>query len=158
MFSFVNSILPPARFSSCSSTGVIAWHGPHHGAQKSTSTGFSARRTSVSKLASVTSRTATKRTQPEEGHLPDALEHDRVTHLRASDLTVDEHDRHLDDAEARAHRPAGGLDLEGVALRVDRVEVDRLQHLPPVALEPPGEVTDGHAEDQLGVKGAAAGN
>ena len=35
--------------------GSTAWHGPHHSAQKSTSTGSSACRTSVSKVVSVTS-------------------------------------------------------------------------------------------------------
>src|SRR6266550_4010498 len=34
--------------------GSTAWHGPHHSAQKSTSTGSSACRTSVSKVVSVT--------------------------------------------------------------------------------------------------------
>src|SRR5919198_3655220 len=37
-----------------SSTGAIAWHGPHHSAQKSTSTGLSAPSTSLSKVCSVT--------------------------------------------------------------------------------------------------------
>src|SRR5439155_5727237 len=38
-----------------SSTGETAWHGPHHSAQKSTSTGLSLLSTSWSKFASVTS-------------------------------------------------------------------------------------------------------
>src|SRR5919108_4858446 len=38
-----------------SSTGETAWHGPHHSAQKSTSTGVSLFRTSASNVASVTS-------------------------------------------------------------------------------------------------------
>src|SRR3954449_3767191 len=37
-----------------SSTGAIAWHGPHHSAQKSTSTGLSLWSTSWSKVCSVT--------------------------------------------------------------------------------------------------------
>src|SRR5436190_5771345 len=37
-----------------SSTGAIAWHGPHHSAQKSTSTGWPAPSTSFSKVCSVT--------------------------------------------------------------------------------------------------------
>ena len=56
------------------------------------------------------------------------------------DLAVGERDRHLDDAEAGPERAVGRLDLEGVALRVDRVEVDRLEHGAPVALEPAGQV------------------
>ena len=39
-----------------SRTGATAWHGPHHSAQKSTSTGLSLLRTSSSKVAVVTSR------------------------------------------------------------------------------------------------------
>src|SRR5436305_6877195 len=41
---------------SASSAGSIALHGPHHGAQKSTTTGSSAARTSSANVASVTSR------------------------------------------------------------------------------------------------------
>src|SRR3954462_8327811 len=37
-----------------STTGAIAWHGPHHSAQKSTSTGWPAPSTSLSKVCSVT--------------------------------------------------------------------------------------------------------
>src|SRR5262245_54389984 len=44
--------------ASRSRIGCTAWHGPHHGAQKSTTTGLPACSTSCSKLASVTSRTA----------------------------------------------------------------------------------------------------
>ena len=45
------------RSTAASSTGASAWHGPHHSAQKSTSTGPSADRpmTSVSNVSSVTS-------------------------------------------------------------------------------------------------------
>src|ERR1043166_810925 len=44
----------PRSDSICSSTGAIAWHGPHHSAQKSTSTGWSLWSTSWSKFCSVT--------------------------------------------------------------------------------------------------------
>src|SRR2546423_52405 len=45
----------PLRWSTMrSSTGATAWHGPHHSAQKSTSTGVSLWSTSCSKLCSVT--------------------------------------------------------------------------------------------------------
>src|SRR5438874_10609369 len=69
--------------------------------------------------------------------------------------TVREPDRHLDDAEALAQRSIRRLDLEGVALRMDLVEVDRLQHLPPVALEAAGEVADADAEQEARVERAA---
>ena len=42
----------------------------------------------------------------------------------------------------------GRLDLEGIALRLDRVEIDRLEHDPAVALEAPREIPDTHAEDE----------
>src|SRR5690349_5580645 len=45
---------PSYSLASSSSTGAIRWHGPHHSAQKSTSTGTSLARTSSAKVASVT--------------------------------------------------------------------------------------------------------
>ena len=39
MFILTSRTLPPAAFTAFSSTGVSCLHGPHHGAQKSTSTG-----------------------------------------------------------------------------------------------------------------------
>ena len=54
--------------ASSSSALVTALHGPHHGAQKSTTTGRSARRTSCSKLASVTSRIEIQATDGPRGH------------------------------------------------------------------------------------------
>src|SRR2546421_10208837 len=155
MFSLANSTSPRCSSASCSRMGDTARQGPHHGAQKSTTTGLAAPRTSCSKVASVTSRTpamlatSSGPPEPEQGHLPDRLQHDRAAHLRAADLAVDERDRHLDDAEARPQRAVGRLDLERVAARVDRVEVDPLQHVAPVALEAPREVAHADAEEDL---------
>src|SRR5207253_9831297 len=163
MSSFTNSTLSVSP-ASCSSTGVTARQGPHHGAQKSTTTGFPARRTSRSKLASVTSRTRNRLQPPrerpdaQERHAPHGLEHDRAAHLRVALLAVGERDRHLDDAEARALCPVGRLDLEGVALRVDRVEVDGLEHVPAEALEPAGEVADPVLLEDAGVDVAGGGD
>src|SRR5437773_34836 len=78
--------------------------------------------------------------EPHERHLPHRLEHDRPAHLRVSLLAVAERDRHLDDAEAGPRCAVGRFDLEGVALGVDRVEVDRLEHAAAEALEAAGEV------------------
>src|SRR3954449_12808689 len=87
----------------------------------------------------------------QHGHLPDGLEHDRLRHLRSAEDPVGERDRDLDHAKAAAQRPVGRLDLEGVAARVDRVELDRLEHGAPVALEAAREVADAYAEqDQIG--------
>ena len=53
---FTNSTASEAAASS-SSAGSIALHGPHQGAQKSTTTGEPACSTSASKVSSVTART-----------------------------------------------------------------------------------------------------
>src|SRR5512133_3193936 len=140
MFIFVKTTRSPASCSRPSSTGVIAWQGPHQGAQKSTTTGTSARSTCSSNVSSVTSSTGSKGSQPHGRDLPHRPEHDRLAHLRAADLPVDEDD------------------LEGVALRVDRVEVDRLEHDAAVALEAAGQVAHADAEQHLCVEGASAGD
>src|SRR3954465_8226525 len=54
-FSLTTSTLPACSAAMSSRIGVSMRHGPHHSAQKSTMTGLSAFRTSVSKLESVTS-------------------------------------------------------------------------------------------------------
>src|SRR5213596_920029 len=87
---------------------------------------------------------------------PDPLQHDRPAHLRAAHLAVGERDRDLDDPEAGPDRPVGRLDLKRVAARVDRVEVDCLEHLPAVALEPTRQVADPELEQNLRVQRAAA--
>src|SRR5438034_5009194 len=116
MSTFTNSTFCVCS-ASWSSTGVTAWHGPHHGAQKSTTTGLPARRTSSSKVASVTSRTRDRLQPPQEGpdaqpgHLPRRLQDDHAVHLRLTALPVAERDRHLDNTEARSQRAVGRLDL-----------------------------------------------
>src|SRR6266550_810212 len=161
MSSFTKPTRSPCSASSSAKIGSTALQGPHHGAQKSTTTGLPACRTSWSKLSSPTSCTRTTlqaACQPPEAqgrHLPDRLEHDPTTHLRATALAVDERDRHLDNPEAGAQRAVGHLDLEGVAAGGDRVEVDRLQHLAPEALEAAGQVADADAEQDARVERAA---
>src|SRR4051812_26939313 len=181
MSSLANLTRPSCAAASSVRIGSTARHGPHHGAQKSTTTGFADCRTSCSKVASVSSSTTSMlstgdRAEPgrppsgiasdasepaEEGadtekrHLPDRLEHDRAAHLRAAVLAVDEGDRHLDDAEPGAQRAVGGLDLEGVAARVDRAQVERLQHLAAEALEAAGQVAHADAEQHARVPRAA---
>src|SRR4026209_2338658 len=119
MSSLANLTRWPYSSSSWRSTGSTARHGPHQGAQKSTTTGVSAWRTSCSKLASVNSFTrpmlqpSREGSEPQSRDFPDRLEHDAATHLRAPAPAVHEGDRHLDHAEARPERPVGGLDLEG---------------------------------------------
>src|SRR5262249_1791423 len=161
MSSLTNRTRPSCSWARAASTGSTAWHGPHHGAQKSTTTGMSACSTSASKLASVTASTACRlqasgeRPEPEKRHLPDRLEHDRTAHLRAAVHAVDEGDRHLFDPESGAQRAVGGLDLEGVAAGVDRVEVERLEHVAPEALEAAGQVAHADTEQHACVERAA---
>ena len=56
---FASTTLPSRAAAACSSTGPSARHGPHHSAQKSTTTGTSCERaiTSRSKSCSATSIT-----------------------------------------------------------------------------------------------------
>src|SRR5215218_9663471 len=89
-------------------------------------------------------------------HAPGRLERDPPRHLRAPDLAVAEDDRDLAHAEAAAHGAVGQLDLERVALRANAVEVDRLEHFAPVALEPSREVAHLQPEHPLGVPAAPA--
>ena len=99
----------------------------------------------------VGSEPAGQRAQPDQRHLPDRLEHDRAVHLRGAVLAVGERDRDLDDAEAGAAHAVRRLDLERVALRVDRVERDRLEHAAAEALEAAGQVADAALEEDLRV-------
>src|SRR5579871_3601604 len=100
MFTFVNS-MPWCSSASASSTGWTARQGPHHGAQKSTTTGLSACRTSASNVSSVTSFTARslqsprERAEPQQRDAPDGFQDDRAAHLRVALGAVDEDDRHL---------------------------------------------------------------
>src|SRR5688572_4737277 len=55
VFSLRNSTLPSYSDASSSTIGATMRQGPHHGAQKSTRTGLSFVRTSVSQLVSLTS-------------------------------------------------------------------------------------------------------
>src|SRR3954471_4054094 len=164
MSSLANLTRPSCAAASSVRIGSTARHGPHHGAQKSTTTGFADCRTSCSKVASVSSSTTSTLQTAEEGadtekrHLPDRLEHDRAAHLRAAVLAVDEGDRHLDDAEAGPQRAVGGLDLEGVAARVDRAQVELLQHLAAEALEAAGQVVHADAEQDARVPRPARGD
>src|SRR6266511_3508983 len=91
-------------------------------------------------------------------HAPDCLEGDSPRHLAGPGLAVAEDDRDLLDPEAVADGAKRELDLERVALRAHGVEVDRLEHLAPVALEAASEVAHGQAEDVLGVPAPATGH
>ena len=83
------------------------WHGPHHGAQKSTTTGLPAWSTSCSKLASVTSRIADQvtdgRRAPSRSSGTFQIASSTIARLifEWPVLAVGERDRDLDDAEAR---------------------------------------------------------
>src|SRR5436309_10116833 len=105
MFSFANSTFPRDVPSSSARIGSTALHGPHHGAQKSSTTGTSAPRTSRSNVLSVTSNTPPDGTrgpppgswrsqpageggEPEQRHAPDGFDDDRPAHLRAAPRAI----------------------------------------------------------------------
>src|SRR4051812_42916298 len=98
------------------------------------------------------------RVQTHLRHAPYRLESNPPRHLRAPDLAVAEDDRDLAYAEAVADGAVGQLDLERVALRADGVEIDRLEHLAPVALESAGEVAHREPQHALGVPAPPARN
>jgi hypothetical protein len=54
MLTFTSFSSPLRSSTMRSSTGATAWHGPHHSAQKSTSTALSLCSTSASKVSFVT--------------------------------------------------------------------------------------------------------
>src|SRR4051794_9940578 len=157
-----------------SSTGATTRHGPYHGAQKSTSTGVSASRTSAWKLLSVTSFTGPaidapfgfrgrvlllaiqSVVPPEAGNQEHGLARDAPAHLRPAELPVAEDDRHLDDAKAPADRPIRQLDLEGIAPRADRFEPDGAQHVRAEALEAAGQIALSQPKHDRRVQRAAA--
>jgi hypothetical protein len=69
-----------------------------------------------------------------------------------TDGTIDERDRHLRHGEAGTERPVGRLDLEGVSAGGHRLQVDRLQHAAPEALEAAGQVAHTDAEQRARVE------
>src|SRR4051794_15683330 len=127
-----------------SSDGAITRHGPHQGAQKSTSTAFSCSMTSAWKLPSVTSLMSPATSAPlivvasesiarvsgapraQRGHLPDRLDRDPRAHLGRSLGAIAEHDRDLLHAEPRLDGTVRDLDLEPVAVGVGVAVVDPL--------------------------------
>ena len=60
MFTFASTNLPSDSWASFSRTGLSIWQGPHHGAQKSTTTGTVEDRSMISlaKVSETTSMTA----------------------------------------------------------------------------------------------------
>src|SRR3954447_18865674 len=131
-------------------------HGPHQGAQKSTSTGLSASITSAWKLLSVTSsrlpatnapsvdasESIASASEAHSGYLPHRLQRNPGRHLRVPLATFPKPDRYLLHPESRPDRPIGQLDLEAVPVGVHGVQVERLEHAPPEALEAAGEIAD----------------
>ena len=142
-----------------SSAGSIALHGPHHGAQKSTTTGPPACSTSCSKVASVTARIGAysrPHSKPSRGTRHTASSTIVWLIFDAPTVAVDERDRHLDHLEAGPFRAVCQLDLERVALGAHRVQVEPLEHAPPEALEAAGRVLTPMRRKKPRVGGGAA--
>src|SRR5215203_2902647 len=158
--------------------GAITRHGPHHGAQKSTRTGFSCSSTSAWKLLSVTSvmfaatvapsvygyslykmkcsRRRLRKPQLKGRHLPDGLDRDPRAHLRVARPSLVEDDRHLADVEPGLQRAVAQLDLEAVAVGVHLLDADCLEDAPVEALEATGQVADRYAQHALCIQAAPA--
>src|SRR3954453_17174296 len=64
------------------------------------------------------------RREPQLPDHPHRLQYDPARHLRLDDPPIDELNWHLDDAEAQAGATVIPPDLERVAVRVDRVEIE----------------------------------
>src|SRR4051812_41071618 len=85
MFTLAMVILSAFSTAISSSTGATILHGPHHSAQKSTRTGLSLPRTSVSNVASVTVFVAAPMSAPSGSMLPVTVKPRRwVRHSRGS--------------------------------------------------------------------------
>ena len=91
---------------------------------------------------------------PVEGAAPLELDHakhglakDAAVHLAGAQHAVDKHDGHLYNLEAHLVGGVFHLDLEGIALKLNLVEVDALQHLSPVAHKAGCGVVHVHAGD-----------
>jgi hypothetical protein len=76
------------------------------------------------------------------GIAQDRLDRDTERHLRASRPPLAADDRHLLDPQARTPGSIRRLDLEGVAVGREGVEIERAQRRGPEALEAAGQVTD----------------
>src|SRR6476646_585418 len=94
--------------------------------------------------------------QTQQRYPPQRLRDHRAVDLRAADQTVAKDDRDLDHFEAMLDRAIGDLDLEGIAARLDCIEVQRFKHLATKALEAGGQIVDPQAEDEPSVGTAAA--
>src|SRR3954447_25044504 len=82
MLTLATVILSPCSVAISSSTGATILHGPHHSAQKSTSTGLSLPSTSVSNVASVTVLVAAPMVTPSGKVLYDEQRNGRRRHSR----------------------------------------------------------------------------
>ena len=67
---------------------------------------------------------------PQLNHAPQGLKEDARVHLARSQHAVHKHDGYLLDPEAHAVGSELHLDLEGIDLELDGVQIDGLQHLP----------------------------
>ena len=81
-------------------------------------------------------------------HAKERLAEDAAAHFARALATVDEHHRHLLDLEANLVGGVFHLNLEGIALEADLIEVDGLQHTATVADEARGGVVDADARDK----------
>src|SRR5215210_2911540 len=89
--------------------------------------------------------------------LPDergGLQENSPGHLRLTGCTVREDDRHFDDPKAGTMAEVVHLHLKAVAVRLDAIEVEGLEHLPAEAFEAAGAVPDRQVQEGPGVEAA----
>src|SRR5205085_7683626 len=84
----------------------------------------------------------------------DGFGENSTVHFRVAERAIDEDDGHLDYAKTTPDRAVRHFDLERVAVRVNRLEVDLLEHPSMERFEARREIADGHAEDHARVERA----
>src|SRR5271154_5478488 len=112
-------------------------------------------RTRMTRHPSLSHRPTGALPEAQARHQPHGLSGDPPGHLALAALAIAKDDRHLHHAKARLGGTVGELDLEGVPLGANPVEVDRLEHLAAKALEAARQVAHAHAQHEPRVQRAA---
>src|SRR5579885_954100 len=88
-------------------------------------------------------------------HVDKALHEDSVRHFGFAHAPIHKDDRDLHNLKALPLSPVGHLDLEAIALRANRLELDALQHRAPVATVAGGAIPNLQAQHRAGKNVAA---
>src|SRR6185436_13337063 len=96
-----------------------------------------------------------QRLGPQSEHDTHRFHENSSAHLRATERSIDEDDRHLDYAKAAPQGAVGHFDLERIAIGMDGSEIDAQKRRTAEGLVPGGEIAHRHAENQPRVERAA---